>query len=930
MPSLVLRRLELMNEIRVAVLIFLHIFRIPCIRTDIDNCAQQTGKEERMKNLILTLSCMIWFCAAALSQNTRVSWWAFTSGFKVSSNGITQSQGVVGQSFVGSLQGTNIRVETGFLSNPLISGGPPPAATFTVTTVNDTGHGSLRWAIESANTAAGLNTIAFNIPGSGVQTIAPVTPLPSLTDPVIIDGYTQPGASQNTNQIGEANNAVLRIQLTGPGPQSGTWGLVLRGGNSVVRGLIINRFETGILLDGVGGNTIQGNFIGTDSLGSINSGNRTGVRILSPDNTIGGSSPSSFNIISANVAHGIRIDGNSATNNLVLGNYLGTTSSGNGDLTNGAGVWLEAPGNFVGGATLLSRNIILGGNNPAIILPAGNAGGNAIRYNFVGTNASGTAGLGAAGIYIYTPNNIVSGNVISGNLGILFQDAAGNIVQGNLVGLSADGTTALANNATGIQLTRAPRTLIGGLTPDARNVITVLGTGINISSSDSNTVQGNYIGTNAAGTVGLIPGGAAGSGISITASTNNLIGGAVAGARNTIANSLIGINITAGSRGNIVQGNFIGTNASGTAAIPNRTRGVGIITPQGSAITRENLIGGHEPGAGNVISGNVGPGIWISGAQNNTIRGNSIGLAANGTDPIPNSSDGIQISFADSNMLGGQQSGAGNRIAFNGVGLTDSRANGIKIFSGRANTIHGNSIFSNTRLGIDLVGGTENLLGVTSNDSCDADSGPNNLQNYPRLGSVIPGTNALTIHGTLNSAANSTFLIEFFSSPTLDTSGHGGARDFLGSTYVTTGNSCLASFEVTLPVNVPLGHYITSTATDSAGNTSEFSLSRANGTVSVSQREELPTTFALGQNYPNPFNPSTKIKFSIPVGMGHAPSLLRVYDVLGREVATLVNENLQPGSYEVTFSAAGLASGVYFYRLKAGEFSASRRMIVAK
>jgi len=170
--------------------------------------------------------------------------------------------------------------------------------------------------------------------------------------------------------------------------------------------------------------------------------------------------------------------------------------------------------------------------------------------------------------------------------------------------------------------------------------------------------------------------------------------------------------------------------------------------------------------------------------------------------------------------------GARNRIAFNGVGLTDSRANGIKIFSGRANTIHGNSIFSNARPGIDLVGGTENLLGVTSNDSCDADSGPNNLQNYPRLGSVTPGTNAVTIHGTLNSAANSTFLIEFFSSPTLDTSGHGGARDFLGSTDVTTGDNCLASFEVTLPVNVPLGHYITSTATDSAGNTSEFSLSR--------------------------------------------------------------------------------------------------------
>jgi hypothetical protein len=100
--------------------------------------------------------------------------------------------------------------------------------------------------------------------------------------------------------------------------------------------------------------------------------------------------------------------------------------------------------------------------------------------------------------------------------------------------------------------------------------------------------------------------------------------------------------------------------------------------------------------------------------------------------------------------------------------------------------------------------------------------------------------------------------------------------------------------------------------------------------VSVSQREELPTTFALGQNYPNPFNPSTKIKFSIPVGTGHAPSLLRVYDALGREVATLVNENLPPGRYEVTFDAEGLASGVYLYRLQAGEFTQTKRMVVMR
>jgi ligand-binding sensor domain-containing protein len=94
--------------------------------------------------------------------------------------------------------------------------------------------------------------------------------------------------------------------------------------------------------------------------------------------------------------------------------------------------------------------------------------------------------------------------------------------------------------------------------------------------------------------------------------------------------------------------------------------------------------------------------------------------------------------------------------------------------------------------------------------------------------------------------------------------------------------------------------------------------------------DHLPMAFRLDQNYPNPFNPSTKITFSIPVGTGHAPSVLKVYDLLGREVRTLVNDNLQPGSYEVNFNAEGLASGVYFYRLVAGEFVQTRRLILLR
>ncbi len=92
----------------------------------------------------------------------------------------------------------------------------------------------------------------------------------------------------------------------------------------------------------------------------------------------------------------------------------------------------------------------------------------------------------------------------------------------------------------------------------------------------------------------------------------------------------------------------------------------------------------------------------------------------------------------------------------------------------------------------------------------------------------------------------------------------------------------------------------------------------------------VPVRTELFQNYPNPFNPTTTIEFTIPVGTGHAPSLLKVYDVLGREVATIVNEQLKPGTYERVFDAARLASGIYFYRLTNGTFAETKSMVLLR
>src|SRR5437763_5634451 len=147
----------------------------------------------------------------------------------------------------------------------------PMGQTFVVTNTNDSGLGSLRQAITDSNASfpPDVNTISFNIPGAGIQTIAPLSPLLNITHPVIIDGYTQPGASANTLAVGD--NANLLIELNGASASSVDCcvvGLHITAGSSTVKGLVVNRFiGGGIEIEG-SGNTVVGNFIGTDFTGS--------------------------------------------------------------------------------------------------------------------------------------------------------------------------------------------------------------------------------------------------------------------------------------------------------------------------------------------------------------------------------------------------------------------------------------------------------------------------------------------------------------------------------------------------------------------------------------------------------------------------------------------------------------------------------------
>ncbi len=413
------------------------------------------------------------------------------------------------------------------------------------------------------------------------------------------------------------------------------------------------------------------------------------------------------------------------------------------------------------------------------------------------------------------------GNVVEGNY--IGTDRTGTINLGNDVGISIDNTHNFIQGTTG----NNTNNLIGGTMAAARNLISGNGVGINISAQiqagnvTGNLVRGNYIGINATGTTPL---GNSNYGVAISyGASGNTIGGTVAGARNIISgNGVVGsfsgggvVIIGSGTGGNLVQGNYIGPNAAGDAIVGNI--GYGVFISGGPA---NNMVGGTTATARNVISGNNLGNVAIGGdVTGNQVQGNFIGTNAAGNAALSNQSYGVFIDDALANAVGGAVSGAGNIIAFNryvGVAVTQNN-----IATG--NAIRRNSIFSNSGLGIDLVGGNEDSFGVTANDSGDGDSGANNLQNFPVLTSVTSTSTSITIRGTLNSKPSSSFTLEFFSNTACDPSGNGEGENFVGSTTVMTDSVGNVSFNVTFPTSVPSSRFITATATDNNGNTSEFS-----------------------------------------------------------------------------------------------------------
>lgn len=391
-----------------------------------------------------------------------------------------------------------------------------------------------------------------------------------------------------------------------------------------------------------------------------------------------------------------------------------------------------------------------------------------------------------------------------------------NTIAGNFFGTDSSGSVFAGGSSTVIRVAGGANT-IGGASPADRNVI-VGGGGSNggavMIGGTANVMQGNYVGVDASGSNALQPANATnalelGPG---GAATDTQIGGSNSGEGNVIFGTNDGIRLSSNVHGTIIQGNYLGVDATGSKRLGGN---IGIATDNGPDHT---TIGGAAAGAGNVISGN-NVGISLGdGASALIIKGNRIGTDATGTKPVPNFGDGIQIIVPGTgSIIGGTSPGEGNTIAFNcGFGVGIFQADSFLAWA-----MLGNSIHSNASLGISLTHSNTPL----ANDPGDLDTGSNNSQNHPVITAAPIAAGMVDLAGTLNSLPMVQYRLEFFSGLGCHPSGSGEGRHFLGAIDAVTNASGNASFgSGSAQFAVPAGHSVfTSTATDPGGNTSEFS-----------------------------------------------------------------------------------------------------------
>jgi hypothetical protein len=733
--------------------------------------------------------------------------------------------------------------------------------TYTVTNTSDSGTGSLRQAIVNVNADSSPDTIQFNIPGTGVQTINLASSLPAIANAVTIDGYSQPGASPSTLTTG--SNAVLEIVLNGAGAGSKADGLTVNASNVTIQGLVIQNFPgNGIVLTNVTSNdVVQGNFLGTDATGLVAAANGgDGIHLQSAfDNTLGGTTPADANVISGNTGNGVTVTdqqtftvgGNDpggltlTAQGLAAGFRLSTfvrSVPHTGTVAPFGGVGPVALGFSPAGKVLVgefldgylnqftdsdgqaySAGIRLGnygaGNATSVardgttMYMTGRANGGVVRLDpgtgvttpivnfgvlnlpldivvnpinhhlFVSTSSATNQGIVdidpsvhyttapptflkqfADGLAMSADGNTLYGEISSHILGFntttlqkVFDSGA--ILNGTTA-LGADGIALGTGTLTGklfvntnagdvveIDLATATQTLIasGGSRGDFVKVDPFTGT-LLLTQSDrverltpangggffvggntyGNVIEGNYVGIQANGTAALANGK---DGVDLVGSA----AGNVVGPGNVLSgNAKEGIFVSGtGVTGNTIQGNRIGTTADGSAAVANGNRGILL-----NSSTADNIIG-----PGNVISGNGSDGITINGSATtgNVVQGNLIGTTVSGLTALGNGQRGVFIDGAPGNTLGGTTAGAGNVItadgasgAFAAVLIANPGANG--------NVVQGNDV----GLGAD---------GTTALPNPAASIHIGNAANNNTIGGTVSGAgNRIGLSGTANQA----------------------------------------------------------------------------------------------------------------------------------------------------------------------------------
>ncbi len=466
---------------------------------------------------------------------------------------------------------------------------------------------------------------------------------------------------------------------------------------------------------------------------------------------------------------------------------------------------ISGPGLTLTGGNSVVQRLVLNRllNTAAAAINMTTKGSNRVEGCYIGTNVAGTATAFGSNSFLpgilndTSPGNIIGGTtaaarnvLVAQTVGVgLVTKSPNTKVQGNYIGTDAAGTTALGGDTSvSAAFTNAnanPNLMVGGTDPGAGNVMGK----VFFKGESGMLIQGNLIGTNAAGTAAFVTTGGNGAGVGNTngiAVTGLTVGGTTPAARNVISGWGLGIqavNITAV----LVQGNYIGTDKDGTRALGNS---IGV-----QFLVFDSTLGGTVTGARNLVSGSKQGGVGLFGT-NNLALGNFIGTDVNGTANLGNTGDGVTLS-GDNNRVGGAESGAANIIAFN-------NPHGVNMFSG-GNSVRQNSIFSNGPAG--SAGG-----GILS------------FAKAPVL-----ATTAGVTRGTLSGAARNTLhTIEFFSNPTC-------GADTQGKTYIPSDVTVTTDANGAATFNVPAGQNVTATANNATTTdygTSPFS--NCGGTVTDS------------------------------------------------------------------------------------------------